>query len=527
MVLRSFERIRKTLFLAFGLAVLAGAAARAQEAPALELAIDAGKISGAALEDGVRVYRGIPFAKPPVGALRWRPPEPVAPWEGVRRCVEFGPSCPQPASLIGNVPGKESEDCLYLNVWTGARTPADRLPVMVWIHGGSHTTGAGSVPTYDGADLARQGVVLVTINYRLGPFGNFAHPLLSAESEHHSSGNYGLEDEIAALGWVKKNVAAFGGDPSRVTIFGESAGAQDVTCLLVSPLAKGLFQRAIAESGTAMTHLRRLAEQESVGEKIAKDLHADSLALLREKSADEILAAAKPTQGFFAEGNRLGPLVDGWCLPEDPGELVEAGKTAHVPVLTGTNADEGTIFTRPLPVKHKAGYELLARRLYGDQAAAVLALFPVEKDADLEGALDAVTRVSAFVAPARRLVRAVAKAGDKAWLYEFTRVPAAAKALSLGAFHGLEIRYVFANLDASKSMRYEAADRALSKVMSALWVRFATTGDPNGEGLPAWPAYDAKKDEHLELGDTVKTGSGLDREACDLFDAVERARHSR
>jgi para-nitrobenzyl esterase len=226
--------------------------------PAPTVRIESGRISGALGDDGVRVYRGIPFAAPPVGDLRWRPPQPVEAWDGVRECIEFGPACPQPASMIGDTPALQDEDCLYLNVWTAAAD--EPLPVMVWIHGGGCTTGAGSQSVYDGARFARRGVVLVTINYRLGPLGYLAHPLLSAESGHGVSGNYGLLDQIATLQWVQRNIAQFGGDPDCVTIFGESAGAQSVCWLMVSPLAEGLFHRAIAESGGVHGPTRALTE---------------------------------------------------------------------------------------------------------------------------------------------------------------------------------------------------------------------------------------------------------------------------
>jgi len=496
--------------------------------------IESGQVSGAASGDdgAVRVYKGIPFAAPPVGELRWKPPQPVKAWEGVRACTEFGPWCPQPKAIMGRETGKQSEDCLYLNVWTPAKRADEKLPVMVWIHGGGCTTGSGASKFYDGEALARQGVVLVTINYRLGPFGFFAHPALSKESERGVSGNYGMLDQIEALRWVKRNIAAFGGNPECVTIFGESAGSASVCRLMVSPPAAGLFQRAIAESGGVHGRNRHLKEpvgnmepMEKVGEQIAAKLGCDKeanvLAALRAKSAEDVLAAADPGQGLFGKGIKFGWIVDGWLLPDDPDKLFEAGKQCKVPLMLGTNADEGTIFLQQLPVKRVMGYELLVRNLFRGSAAEMLRLFPAAADDDVQGALNRLTTVSAFVWPARCMARAMEKAGGKAYLYHFTRVAPLYRDRGLGALHAGEIPYVF---DHTRTLPgFEEKDRELSKVMSACWVRFATTGDPNGPGLPKWPAYAAAADEHMQFGDTVEVKAGLSREACDLLDKIRGA----
>jgi para-nitrobenzyl esterase len=490
--------------------------------------IPSGLIAGE-VQGELRVFKGIPYAAPSVGPRRWKPPQPVPPWDGVRACTAFGPACPQPerGRLVGD-PGPQNEDCLHLNVWTAAKDAAAKLPAMVWIHGGGFTVGAGSMAVYDGAALARQGVVLVTINYRLGPLGFFAHPLLSKESEQGVSGNYGLLDQVAALRWVQDNIAAFGGNPACVTIFGESAGSASVCRLLVSPLAQGLFHRAIAQSGGAHgqnRHLRKtwygLEPMEHVGERLAKalgcDQAADPLAALRAKTAQELLEASKPAVGLFSPGLKFGPVVDGWVLPDDPAALFAAGKQHAVPLLLGSNADEGTLFLANLPTR-PFGYRLLLRQRFGEDAAALERLFPADGPEDVAGALNRLTTVVAFAAPARSLARAMAAKPSKAYLYQFTRVPPIEAAKRLGAFHGLEIAYVFGNLRPGAG--WADHDPQLSRTMSACWVQFAAIGDPNREGLPRWPAYEPAADSHLEFGDKIEVKSGLYREACDLLDRL-------
>jgi para-nitrobenzyl esterase len=399
---------------------------------------------------------------------------------------------------------------------------------MVWIHGGGYTTGSGAQKFYDGEALARQGVVLVTINYRLGPFGFFAHPALSKESEKNVSGNYGLLDQIAALQWVRKNIAAFGGDPNCVTIFGESAGGGSVCHLIVCPLAEGLFQRAIAQSGTAHGVHRRLHETrrgvesaEAMGETLAKGLGcdgADALVALRAKSPDEILAAAKPSQGLFGKGTKFWPIVDGWVVPDDPPLLFKEGKVHPVPLIIGSNADDASIFLKQLQVKDRAGYEQMIQSFFRTHASEVLAYFPAPTDADVPAVLDRVVTIAAFAAPARYVARSMNRTGAKVFLYQFTRVRPFPRVSKLGAFHAAEIPYVFDNMQGV--MGVWGKDKDLAKTMSACWTRFAAKGDPNGEGLPEWPVYDAQTDRHLEFGEQIKPGAGLCKEACDLFDKV-------
>jgi len=494
--------------------------------------IDAGGIAGtAAGEHGdLQVYKGIPFAAPPVGDLRWQPPQPVKPWDGVRACRDFAPACPQPkVPLIGA--DWTNEDCLYLNVWTPAQHPDAPLPVMVWIHGGAYMLGSGAM--YDGAALARQGVVVVTINYRLGPLGFLAHPLLSKESPHGVSGNYGLLDQIAALQWVQRNIHAFGGNPECVTIFGESAGAGSVCHLLVSPLARGLFHRAIAESGSARGPGRRLREERpglpsmhAQGEAFVRALGGandhTTLADLRAKTPAELIAALKPSQDLF--GGVFAPIVDGWVIPDEPGVLMDRHQAADVPLLTGTNADEGSMFTLGLPIKTVADYQLNLKKYFPDDAARIFQLFPAESDTAVRAALNRAVTVCVFVAAARADARALTHGNIHTYLYRFTRVHPLGRLLHMGAIHGSEIPYVFGRIP--EKAGYSPGDVELAQTMSACWVRFARTGDPNGPGLPRWPAYDPQADEYMEFGDTVHTGRNFEKAACDLLDEI-RARQLR
>lgn len=501
---------------------------------------ESGLVSGVAVDNvgDVRVYKGIPFAAPPVGAWRWKPPQPAPDWTGVRACTEYGPWCPQPKSTIiaaASSGERQSEDCLYLNIWTQAKPAGKKRPVMVWIHGGGWTTGSGAAPIYDGTALARQGVVVVTINYRLGPLGYFAHPLLSKESPQGVSGNYGHLDQIAALRWVQRNIAAFGGDPACVTIFGESAGAGSVCRLLVSPLAEGLFQRAIAESGSGYGRNRYLREthggqesMEEIGQRLAAQLGcdkaADPLAALRAKSAAELLAGCDPAQGLYGKGIHFGPIVDGWAIPEDPGDMFTAGKQHNVPLLIGTNADEGTLFLAQLPVQHVMGYRLMVRSLYRAHADEMLKLLPCDQDEQVKAALARLTTVQSFVSPARMVAKAMSNKQAKTFLYHFTRAAPGLAKRGLGATHAAEIPYVFGTLRTGPA--YLEQDRRLAATMSACWVQFAKSGDPNGKGLPPWPAYDAIGDKHLEFGDEVRVGHGLYRDACDLLEHVVAERRA-
>ena len=493
--------------------------------------VEQGEIAGKTVGSGdVEAFLGIPFARPPAGELRWKPPQPPEKWEGVRRCEDFGPACPQPEAVVQPIRGPRKEDCLYLNVWRPAGA-AKKLPVMVWIHGGGFTTGSGAKELYDGSKLARAGAAVVTINYRLGPLGFLAHPALSAEAADGTSGNYGLLDQIAALEWVRANIEALGGDPDRVTIFGESAGAVSVSCLLVSPKAKGLFHRAIIQSGTAdgiRTPLKAKGDgpsAEKAGLAVAAELGVEgegpeALAKLRAKTAEEILAASDPRVGLFGKGTKFRPCVDGVVLPAAPLDLIRAGRHNDVPVIIGSNADEGTLFTKlQLRIRRPAGYRFLLGKAFGGRAGQVEAMYPVGRGKSVEEQVAAVITHSAFTAPARRTARVLASKGrSPVYLYYFSRVGPGMKRSGMGATHGAEIFYLFGT--PPRPSHFDETDRDLAGKMRDSWVRFARTGDPNGRGIPRWRSFAAGEEAHLEFGDRIRPGTDLHKDECDLFDRV-------
>jgi len=502
------------------------------------------QVAGAA----VRAFRGIPFAAPPVGPLRWRPPQPPAPWKEVRDARQFSPACPQaPGLAYGQRFDQQSEDCLYLNVWTAAGASRERRPVMVWIHGGGNMIGGANSRVYDGQRLAAAGVVLASVQYRLGPLGYLAHPALTAEAKaldgREASGNYGLLDLVAALGWVRANIDRFGGDPDRVTIFGESAGAANVTHLMASPLAKGLFQRAIAQSGyfgENVPALTRTAGTARTAHDLGIDYAArigvtgqgrDALAALRGLPVEKLLSVPMTIGGPGLAGGgafKFGPVVDGHVLPRDPGDVWRAGDQHRVPLIAGSNLDDGSVFTGGTPVQRLTGYRLTLQTIFGADGQRALEVFPAASDEDVLSAVRRVTTITAFRAPARRLVRWAEAAGGKAWLYHFSRNPGVGMAArERGVVHGLEIPYVFGVLTEFMG----DIDRAVSADMMQRWVSFAFDGDPNGpsrgatpDAAPAWPAYRAADDRHLEFGDRTAIGQHLDRDACDLADRTAARR---
>ncbi len=480
---------------------------------------DAGALSGAPAAGGVTAYLGIPFGAPPVGDLRWRAPQPVAHWDGVRKADHFGTSCMQnqagsrlPWTEEFMTQGPIGEDCLFLNVWTPATSATARLPVMFWIYGGGFNEGSSSVAVYDGTELAKKGVVLVSVNYRVGPLGFFVHPELSKESEQHVSGNYGLLDQIAALQWVKKNIAAFGGDPAKVTIFGQSAGAISVVDLMRSPLAKGLFARAIAQSGpgllpsAALGANVTLADREAAGARYAESKGAHSLADLR----------ALPPATFFTPAGRggvaapNGPFKDGWVLPAtDPGE--------QVPLMLGFVADDIGVGGggRGAAAPSAATYEAAAQQTYGDQATAFLKLYPVTADSE-------VTAVQKTVGRDRARVSMDLWSGDQEkaskhiYTYYFDRVLPWPAHPEFGAFHTSEVPYVFQTIG-RLDRPWEPVDKKVSDTMSSYWVNFATKGDPNGPGLPQWPAYSSTAHKTMEIGAQTGPMSVADSAKLEFF----------
>ncbi|HKP85686.1 MAG TPA: carboxylesterase family protein [Blastocatellia bacterium] len=495
------------------------------------LRVEGGLISGT-VSDGVRSYKGIPFAAPPVGELRWKAPQPVVAWQGVRQCDAFGPVCPQApypqTSMYYAPPQKQSEDCLYLNVWTGAKA-GEKLPVMVWIHGGALTRGSGSSRVYDGTALAKKGVVLVTINYRLGPFGYLAHTELTAESPHRSSGNYGVLDQIAALKWVRQNISAFGGDPGRVTIFGESAGSWSVCALVASPLAKGLFHRAIGESGGSfgpMTYLKedreKLPSAEKVGAAFAKAAGADSIKALREVPAERIVEVFNndPEGKKF----RSQPNVDGWALPDEIRNIFAQGKQNDVPVIVGSNANEMTTLTAPASLpKTTEEYRKRVESQYGEMTKEFEVVYPVKGEGDIAAAYLGSLRDVTFTLPMRTWARMTGTGRSKAYLYFFSRVPPNPNSKYLGAYHAAEIAYVFNNLNRQNGALQEA-DFKLAEMMSNYWVSFATTGDPNRKGLPRWSPYKRDAEAYMDFGDTVQSRNHLLKEQLDFLEQFQKRR---
>ena len=464
---------------------------------------DAGQVSGVAGSSGAVVaFKGIPYAAPPVGNLRWRPPAPAAPWQGVRKAAEYSDSCVQnivterkPWTHEFMAHNKISEDCLYLNVWTPASAATAKLPVMVWFHGGGLVEGSPAVPVYDGEDLARKGVVVVTVGYRLGVVGFLSHPELTKESEHKASGNYGFLDQRAALQWVQKNVAAFGGDPGLVTIFGQSAGSRSVLCQTASPLSKGLFHRAISESGAAPGRVSgaKLADAEQVGVKFAAGKNAKSLADLRKLTWQQL------TEGIYAPGSvRFGPVVDGWFLPLDVDVAYAQGKQNDVPMISGWTADEassGAEYGTIAADKWKAQI----KQRFGADADAFLKLYPGDAQPQLSVAQKESGRDQSRVSSYAWASNRQKTAKTKVFTYYWTHAEPGPDSARYGAFHTSEVPYVFNSLNKS-DRPWTAEDRKIAETMSSYWVNFAKNGDPNGQGLATWPAFDRASQRTMELG---------------------------
>jgi para-nitrobenzyl esterase len=413
-----------------------------------------------------------------------------------------------------------SEDCLTLNVWTPAKSSGERLAVMVWIHGGAFNIGSGAVPRVSGEMLAARGVVVVTLNYRLGALGFLAHPGLSRESDRRVSGNYGLLDQIAALQWVHANIAAFGGNPANVTLFGQSAGASSTAVMLVSPLAQGLFHRAIAESPSSWIgpkqRLREpyygLPSAETEGESSAPDVMT-----LRAMSADQILALL-PSAASLSPGRHFRPIIDGYVLPDDHGELVGTKSQASVPLLVGYNADEA-LFSRSDAPTTISGYRDFVRALYpAEFVDAILTMYPAAADSEASAAFMHMSTDAKYVTTAVLVARKASKVTD-VYMYRFSRVSPLNRATWGGAAHGAEIPYVFDHITADKS-QFEDVDRTVSRAMAGAWVQFAKTGNPNGPALPEWPAYTAPEYRLLDYGDEITVGSNAKSNQVDFFQSV-------
>jgi para-nitrobenzyl esterase len=495
------------------------------------IAVDGGLISGTPTPQwtyGERLFRGIPYAAPPVGDLRWRPPQPVVAWQGVKAADHFSPVCMQSATDTegnawreGLVPA--SEDCLYINVWTPAQTADAHLPVMVFIYGGGNTRGAASENQYDGSYLAKKGVVFVSFNYRLNLFGFMAHPDLTAESNHHSSGNYALLDQIAALQWIKRNIAKFGGDPSTVMVFGHSAGASNVSSLMASPLAKGLFERALTQSGGNLAKGVPLSDAEKNGVKFADSVGAHSIADLRKMPADQLLKASRVPMGL---------IVDGWVLPEDVYSTFMEGKQNDVPLITGT---VGSDAPGPAPgVMKAADVPAYAKKTFGDLADQYLKVYPAATDEQATQSAAAL-RTNRAQANARMFARLQTKTGkSKAYWYLFTHTSPFPEGLmwggrpakDWGAYHGSEIVYVF-NAFPLQDWAWRPVDLKVGDIASSAWTNFVKTGNPNGAGVPEWPAYDPHADVLMNFGDTPKAQPTPFKAALDFLDQVDATQRSK
>jgi para-nitrobenzyl esterase len=504
---------------------------------------DAGQVRGvlAGQAGDVIAYKGIPYAMPPVGDLRWREPQPPAKWLGIRECDKYGNACIQRVDpVLKTIPqlalnADASEDCLYLNVWCPAKVFGSPFPVLFWIHGGGFTTGAASQPLYDGESLARRGVVLVSINYRLGALGFLAHPALSKESEHQVSGNYGFLDQITALRWVQRNIAAFGGDPKRVTIFGESAGGGSVVAMMISPLARGLFHAAIVESagGGSLTPLRsssgeqQSAEQQGV-ELMAKcGLPADAdAAALRKLEPDALIKAVGGRVASKSPGFKLprqpapGPIADGYALIDSPDAAFAAGKESAVPLIIGQTRDEVTLFMSLVSVpRTPLEYREKIDDAFGADAGAVAALYPVGEGKTIREQSVRIFTDMLWGAPIRHLARQHAANGNPTYRYVFSRGSKQPPLSFMGAHHGCELAFLFGN-----PTNPDELDKKVVDLIQSYWVNFAAKGDPNGGSLMKWPRLASETDMLVEFenGATVR-----EHYRAKQYDVMDRTSASR
>ena len=514
-----------------------GAAAPESMADGLGPAVDTGlgtlegeRVAG---DDGVFVFRGIPYAEPPVGDRRWQPPAVPAAWHGTRDATTFGPACWQrltpPTSIYTRGNLDRSEDCLHLNIWTVAAAADEARPVMVWFHGGGHTGGWGGAQIFDGANLAKKGVVLVTINYRLGPFGFLAHPALTAESAHGASGNQGLLDKVAALEWVRDHIANFGGDPGNVTIFGQSAGSWSVCYLQASPLARELFHRAIGHSGGCFGRERpdldsaHAAAVEAAAALGVEGDDAEALAALRALDAETILES----------GLNAGAIVDGHFMPRPAAAIFAAAEHNDVPVIVGALANEGSTLYATMPEQSMDELAAFLDNQYGDASATVRDLYEEEIAKSTKWGAQMIQADRGFVWEMRTWGRAVETAGNDAYLYFFSHAPPVfrlytpeAAAIEMpdgpdgyGAYHSGDLAYAFANTRVV-GLGWSDWDHALSDALSDYWVNFARTGSPNGDGLATWPRYSSADDEWLEFGDMIEVSGEVRKAKLDLFDRL-------
>lgn len=502
----------KSIFLAAILVVGACAAPKAQTL-GLEVKTESGPVIGAG--DAIRSFKGIPFAAPPVGKLRWGPPQPVAYWTSPLDATRFGPDCIQPdeyPELRGN--GK-SEDCLTVNLWTPARDASEKLPVMVWVYGGGYTYGSGSHPSYDGEALAGRGVVLVTFNYRLGLLGFMAHPELTAASPNKASGNYALMDIQAALQWVQRNIGAFGGDPSNVTVFGQSAGAFMISTLMSSPASKGLFSKAILQSGGVMRPMASLQDAEKYG-----SAANESLANLRSMSPDALVARLKELEKGtrrLTAARALSPIVDGYLIREDDRTSIANGRFAAIPLIIGTILNEGGGVARNSPVKTQSDLQTFVTQTFPGAAEKAWTLYGADDDTKVSGQVAALVGDTQYNFGSRELMRHLGSKQTPVYRFLFTR---SRNNGSAAPIHGAKLQYVFDNLKASHRGRVppsDATDAEVARQMADAWVRFAKKGNPNGGTLPEWPMHGGTAENYMEFGATIHARSGNRTEPLDFI----------
>jgi para-nitrobenzyl esterase len=481
--------------------------------------IESGALEGVT-QDALTIYKGVPFAAPPVGELRWREPQPAAPWKGTRPADSFAPACMQTGvSMPGEKPPATSEDCLYLNIWTPAKSADERLPVMVWIHGGGYTNGSASMPLYWGDKLAQRGIVVVTVAYRLGPLGFLAHPELSAESARKSSGNYGLLDQIAALAWIQRNIAAFGGDRERVTVAGQSAGAMSISLLMASPRAKGLFHGAIGQSGGVFEPVQiaphyLLTNAERDGKAYASSLRADSIAALRKRPAADLLEGTANSVSH--------PVVEPHVLPVAPYDAFVSGSYNNVPILVGFNAEEGRALVDVARVK-AATFAADIERSFGALPPPLIAAYPHANDAQAQQARLDLERDLRFGWDMWTWARLQSVKG-RAYFYHFMQrppFPEGSVRYAWGASHFAELWYMFDHLY-QEPWAWTAQDRELAQLMAGYWTNFVKRGDPNGEDVPRWPTFGGNGDAmHLDSSVFVEGVPGTS--TLQVFDAVYEA----
>jgi para-nitrobenzyl esterase len=482
------------------------------------------------IENGIIVYKGIPFAAPPIGDLRWQPPQPVIPWTGILKADKFAPSAPQTVpAILGYTDYGTSEDCLYLNIWQPVIHSGEKLPVMVWIHGGGFSIGSATQALTTGEELAKKGVIVVSIAYRLGALGFLSHPELSAESAYQSSGNYGLLDQIAGLKWVKENISGFGGDPNNISIFGLSAGGQSVSILAASPLAKGLFNKIICMSGgsfapvtedktTGFMQLSKCAEKSGI--EFCKRMGVESIDDLRKIDIKKILNDSASTLGGF------WPVVDSYVIADDQAILYEAGQYSDVPVLIGNTSDEGSLFVMKAKTRD---YITSTKKTYGVYADRLLNVYPKGEKDETKAAMAELFRDAYFLWHSYKWASLQTKTGTApVYVYYFdqTQPPSFLTKLlkSNGAYHGSDCAYVFKHLEQKPKPVYSEEDKKLSEMMATYWTNFAKFGDPNGESLPVWPVYKNGEPTVLYLDSNIRTGAFPNEEKIKLLDAYYQSK---